>query len=91
MSGAARGRYIARPKTKQAALKRQPVLKKEGEFPPVMICYYFITVCTAFAATANYPALIVNLAPEPDLNMTPVLSNGNLSRTFTTALDYQPS
>ncbi|WP_321493227.1 hypothetical protein [uncultured Desulfobacter sp.] len=64
-------------KTKRATFKRQPVLKKEGECTPVIII--LITVCIAFAATANCPALDSKLASEPDLNMTPELSNGNLS------------
>nr|WP_321404259.1 hypothetical protein [uncultured Desulfobacter sp.] len=60
---------------KRAALNRQPVFKKEGVSRWVF--FIFNGGFTAFAAIANYPALNINLAPEYDLNMTPVLSNGN--------------
>jgi hypothetical protein len=55
--------------------KRQPVLQKGGRFSAGY--NLSITVSIAFAATAKFPTLDNTLTSEPDLNITPVLSNGN--------------
>jgi hypothetical protein len=64
-----------RPNNKTGHPKGQPVLKRREIFR--WVSFIINNGFTAFAAIANYPALNINLASEHDLNMTPVLSNGN--------------